>query len=98
MNWGQSYTPIYTASPYFKNAYMKILVSLQHCHISYNLSHGVFCRSKFSSGVSSINFPHADSLESVLTANLSCGLFMGLIEQRIFSNCQFNFPITPLSI
>ena len=85
MNSQQSYTAIYTASPYFKNADMKIFVTLQLCHISYNVSKGALYRSKYSSGVFSINSPHSDSLDFVLPANLSCGLFMGLIEQMIFS-------------
>ena len=94
----QPYPPIYTASPYFKNSYIKNLISLQPCHISYNLSQGAFRRSKYSSGVFSINFPHSDLLSTVLTANLFRGLFMGLIEQGVVSNGQFNSHITYLFI
>ena len=61
----QPYTPIYAASTFCKNSYIKILISLYPCLISYNLSQGALCRSKYFSGVFSINFPHSDSLLSV---------------------------------
>ena len=51
---------------------MKILISLHPCPISYNLSRDALHRSKYSSGVFSIGFPHWDSLASVLTENRSC--------------------------
>ena len=94
----QPYTPIYTVSTFFKNFYIKILISLQPCPISYNLSRGDLRRSKYCSGVFSINIPDSDSLASVLTANLTCNLPMGLIEQGIVSNSQSNSPITYLFI
>ena len=73
---------------------MKVLKSSQPCPISYNQSQGVLRRAKYSSGLFSINFPHSDSLASVLTANLACSLAMGLIEQWINSNHQSNSIIT----
>ena len=71
---------------------------MQPCPISYNLSRGNLRRSKYCSGVFSINIPDSDSLASVLTANLTCNLPMGLIEQGIVFNCQSNSPITSLFI
>ena len=79
----QPYTSLYTASAFSKNSYIKTLIILYPCSISYNLSQGVLRRSKYSSGVFSINFLHSDSLASVLIANLTCSLSMGLIEQGI---------------
>ena len=94
----QPYTSIYTASTFSKNSYIKTLISLQPCSISYNLSQGVFRRSKYSSGVVSINFLHSDSLASVLTANLTCSLSMGLIEQGIVSDYKSDSPISSFFI
>ena len=71
---------------------------MQPCPISYNLSRGNLRRSKYCSGVFSINIPDSDSLASVLTANLTCNLPMGLIEQGIVFNCQSNSPITSFFI
>ena len=83
MNCWQPYTPIFTASTFFKNSYIKILIN---CSISFNLSQGALSRSKYSSGVFSTNFPHSDSLAFALTANLPCSFSMQLIEQGIVSN------------
>lgn len=46
--------------------------------------------------ISPIGFPHQNSLASVLTTNLTYGLFMRLIEQGIVSNNQIISFITPL--
>ena len=83
----EPYISIYTASTFFKSSYIKTLISLHSCSISYNLSQGVLRRTKYSSGVF-----------TVLTANLTCSLSVGLIEQGIVSNYQSNSPITSLFI
>ena len=83
----EPYISIYTASTFFKSSYIKTLISLHSCSISYDLSQGVLRRTKYSSG----GF-------SVLTANLICSLPIGLIEQGIVSNYQSNSPITSLFI
>ena len=67
---------------------------MQLCSISYNLSKSILSRSKYFSGVFSISCPHSDSLVSVFTANLTCSLSMGLIEQGVVSDRQSNSPIT----
>ena len=94
----QPYISIYTASTFLKNSYIKTLISLQPFSISYNLSQGILRRSKYSSGVFSILFLHSDSLASVLTANLTCSLSIGLIEQGVVSNYQSYSPISYLFI
>ena len=79
---------------FLKNSYIKIILSLQACTISYNKSQGALHRSKYSSGAFSINFPHSNSFASVLTASITCSLSMGLIEKGIVSNHQCNSSIT----
>ena len=90
----QPYTSFYTGSTFFKNSFIKILISLQPCPISYNLSQSALRWLKYSSGFFSINIPHSDLLASVSTPNRTCSLSIGLIEQGIVSNCQSNSPIT----
>ena len=94
----QPYISIYTASTFLKNSCIKTLISLQPFTISYNLSQGVLRRSKYSSGVFSILFLHSDSLASVLIANLTCSLSIGLKEQGVVSNYQSYSPISSLCI
>ena len=94
----QPYTSVYTASTFFKNYFIKILISLQPFPISYNLSQGALRWSKYSSGFFSINISHSDLLASVLTPNRTCSLSIELIQQGIVSNRQSNSPITSLFI
>ena len=90
----QPYTSVYTGSTFFKNSFIKILISLQPCPISYNLSQSALRWLKYSSGFFSISIPHSDLLASVSTPNRTCSLSIGLIEQGIVSNRQSNSPIT----
>ena len=65
--------------------------------ISCSLSQGALWRSKYSSGVFSINFPHSDWPASALTENISSSLSMGLIEQGMISNHHL-IPLSLLSL